>query len=163
MGAVEDVLGAVRALPAYLSKHKTDYAGPTTTSLVFFVIIKYIIYMCVCIYTQRHIHTHTHSTTTTYTQCDIQNCLQSLPSVPWKRGSRNHPQLRTTAFTSTSNPRKGRAHTDHNLTTLKRNLLSSEKKLLTSVTSNHSEMLIPVSVILHSPVELISKKSQRRR
>ena len=61
VGAVEDVLGAVRALPAYLSKHKTDYAGPTTTILVFFVLIKYIIYMCVCIYTQRHIHTHTHT------------------------------------------------------------------------------------------------------
>lgn len=57
-GAVEDVLGAVRALPTYLSKHKTDYSGPTTTILVFFVLIKYIIYMCVCIYTQRHIHTH---------------------------------------------------------------------------------------------------------
>ena len=28
VGAVEDVLGTVRDLPTYLSKHKTDYAGP---------------------------------------------------------------------------------------------------------------------------------------
>lgn len=61
VGAVEDVLGTVRALPTYLSKHKTDYAGPTTTILVFFVFITYIIYMCVCIYTQRRIHTQIHA------------------------------------------------------------------------------------------------------
>ena len=60
MGAVEDVWGAVRALPTNLSKHKTDYAGPTTTILVFSVLIMYIIYMCVCIYTQRHMRAHTY-------------------------------------------------------------------------------------------------------